>query len=228
MVDHRPRESFLVVNDLTLTNPLAPPRRRCSLDAALMLVSYAAFFPSAPRAARVGGGIATAVPIAGGAICVGLLMHAALSTGNPVTVWLAGAALFVGLAAAAFLLRENQQLVRELAEEAATDKLTGLPNRRALIDDLDRAVAAARRTRSRSSTSTASRSTTTRSATPPVTRCCSASRRARRVGGRAYRLGGDEFCVLTDAALATIAGERAVAALTRGDGSRSPRHMGSW
>ena len=60
--------------------------------------------------------------------------------------------------------------------EALTDKLTELPNRRALIDDLDARRAPAARTRSSSSTSTASRTTTTRSATPRATRCCAASR----------------------------------------------------
>ena len=107
-------ELCLVVNDLTLTNPLAPPRTALlAWSAALLLTSYAAFHPGSPRARRVPGLVAAGVPIAGGAICVGLLMHAALTHGNPVTVWLAGAALVVGLVRAAFLLRENHKLVRE-------------------------------------------------------------------------------------------------------------------
>ena len=85
-----------------------------------------------------------AVPIAGGAICVALLMHAALArqprrspSGSR------GRRCSSASLRAAFLLRENQR-ARSAARsaEAATDKLTGLPNRRALIDDLDRAVAA--------------------------------------------------------------------------------------
>ena len=60
---------------------------------------------------------------------------------------------------------------------------------------------------SRSSTSTASRPTTTASATRPATRCCTGSaatwptRSAPR--GTAYRMGGDEFCLLAPAATST-------------------------
>ena len=68
---------------------------------------------------------------------------------------------------------------------------------------------AAGRRRWRSSISTASRSTTTASATPRATRCSCASpsalRRTVAGTGSAYRLGGDEFCVLADG----VDGERA-------------------
>ena len=56
------------------------------------------------------------------------------------------------------------------------------------------------RTSSRCSTSTASRPTTTASVTPRATRCCAGSRRTSAARSRptasAYRLGGDEFCIL--------------------------------
>ena len=97
------------------------------------------------------------------------------------------------------LRRELPAAARARAHEALTDKLTELPNRRALNDDLDKAAAAAARTRSSSSTSTASRTTTTPSATRRATRCCAASRPRSRGVGRAYRLGGDEFCLLLPA-----------------------------
>ncbi|MDA0172086.1 GGDEF domain-containing protein [Solirubrobacter taibaiensis] len=209
-------ESLLVANDLTLTNPLAPPRTALvAWSAALLLTSYAAFHPGSPRARRVPGLVAAGVPIAGGAICVGLLMHAALTHGNPVTVWLAGGALVVGLVRAAFLLRENQKLVRDSHREAVTDNLTGLPNRRALVDDLDRTVAAGTphtlaffdldgfKEYNDAFGHAAGDALLQRLALPLAA-----------AGGRAYRLGGDEFCVLTDAA-PDIA--RAVAALTEGE-----------
>ena len=75
-------------------------------------------------------------------------------------------------------------------------------NRRALFEDADGARRAGRRSRSGSTTSTASSSTTTASATPPATRCsrtsAAGSSAAVDGAGKAYRMGGDEFCVLAD------------------------------
>jgi diguanylate cyclase (GGDEF)-like protein len=208
-------EAFLVVNDLTLTNPLAPPRSALvAWAAALLLTSYAAFHPSAPRERRVGGAIAAGVPITAGTVCVGLLIHAALTHGHPVTVWLAGSALLVGLVRCAFLLRENQRLVRSARAEAVTDKLTGLPNRRALIDDLDRVVAA--RTTHTLAFFDLDGFKEYNDAFGHAAGDALLQRLALRLAavGRAYRLGGDEFCLLADAALEVAP---AVAALSEGE-----------
>lgn len=216
-------EVFLVVNDLTLTNPLAPPRiTLAAWCAALILTSYAAFHPFAPRNRRVGGVVAAAVPITGGAICVGLLMHAALTGGNVIAVSLAGGALVVGLVRAAFLLVENQQLLRVSRAEAVTDKLTGLPNRRALIDELDQAVAGGKPhtlmffdldgfKEYNDAFGHAAGDELLQRLAPNLAA----------VAGRAYRLGGDEFCLLVPSALADDSPTvlEAVAALTEhGDG----------
>jgi hypothetical protein len=73
------------------------------------------------------------------------------------------------------LARENHRLLAASQEEALTDQLTGIGNRRALMADLESLGARARVSRrcSRSSTWTASSSTTTPSATPPATPCSS-------------------------------------------------------
>ena len=80
--------------------------------------------------------------------------------------------------------RENVAMLRASRDEALTDALTGLGNRRALARELEHGRSGARpprsRSCSRSSTSTASSTTTTPSATRPATRCSSASARSLR------------------------------------------------
>ena len=123
--------------------------------------------------------------------------------GGTLTVVLAGAALFAGIARAAADARaRTSRCCADARREALTDKLTELPNRRALLHDLEVALLdPAARTRSCSSTSTASRTTTTPSATRPATRCSAGSPPRSRRRRRAYRLGGDEFCLLIDGAV---------------------------
>ena len=79
------------------------------------------------------------------------------------------------------LARENERLEAANREEARTDALTALGNRRALLDDvaseLPARPATSASSRSRSSTSTASSSTTTPSAIPPATPCSPGSAR---------------------------------------------------
>ncbi len=137
-------ELFLVVNDLTLTNPLAPPRTALAAwCAALLLTSYAAFHPCAPRGAsrrrhrrrgRADHGRSGERRAA----------HARRADRREPRSRSRSRARRCSSASirAAFLLVENQRLMRIARAEATTDMLTGLPNRRALLDDLDAALAA--------------------------------------------------------------------------------------
>ena len=212
-------ETLLVTLDLaTVGRAIPTPAMLTGWVVAFLILCYAAFHPATSRARSVSPVASAIVSIAGGAIALALLMHAALTDGSRLTIWLAGSTIVVGLIRTTLLLADNQKLIRAVRADSKTDKLTGLPNRRALEKDLDRRVrAAASRTRSPSSTSTASRSTTTPSATTAGDALL--QRVAPALGG--YRLGGDEFCVLLEGALTEDAPEieRAVEALSEhGDG----------
>ena len=102
--------------------------------------------------------------------------------------WLAESLGYGGLLIVALVLmyRSNRSLLRGRRSEARTDPLTGLANRRQLMEDLARAHRSPTPTHgsSRSSTSTASSRTTTASAIPPVTRCSPSSPSASRPRSR--------------------------------------------
>ena len=64
-----------------------------------------------------------------------------------VAVWLAAATLGLAVARLVLAFAENAGLLAAARDEATTDALTGIGNRRALVDDLERAAAAAGRGR---------------------------------------------------------------------------------
>ena len=130
-------------------------------------------------------------------------MMAALSSVTPVAVGLAGGALLLATARAVLTYRETARVLRVSAHHAVTDGLSGLGNRRRLMDDLEEAVIdppMAMPQPSCSSISTALSATTTASGTLPVIPCSARIGAALGMAvdsrGNAYRLGGDEFCVL--------------------------------
>ena len=100
-----------------------------------------------------------------------MLVYASLGDLNPLAVVLAAAALVFVLIRLTLTFRQNVGMLRASRDEALTDALTGLGNRRALTRALDEALPDGHRTCSRSSTSTASSTTTTPSATRPATSC---------------------------------------------------------
>jgi two-component system, cell cycle response regulator len=89
-----------------------------------------------PRALRF-----TTLPIAFATLGLTILVLAALKTLNPVAVVLAAASLLAVFARLMLTLRENAGMLVSSRYEALTDALTGLGNRRALVRDLERAVA---------------------------------------------------------------------------------------
>ena len=164
--------------------------------AAVSATALAAWQRSArPTRAHVGWGLA-AIPLGGSALSISTLLYGGLSHGRPLTLVLAAAALFAGTLRAIFMLAENFRLLDKARREALTDKLTELPNRRALVRDLD-AAADARKPYTlvffdldgfkdyNDAFGHPAGDALLRRLAPALARV-----------GNAYRLGGDEFCLL--------------------------------
>ena len=191
--------------------------------ASALIVGFAAWTAPVRRSARLEGWRTLVMPVAFASIALGLL---AVHTVDP----LHGTALVLALATLAATIvrmtltfRENLELIEGTQREASTDALTGLANRRQLMTDLVNAIAEA----------------------TPERQCGLAvfdldgfkqyndrfghpvgdsllARLGRRLSesvgeaGRAYRLGGDEFCVVASGTPAQLEelSARARAALT--------------
>jgi diguanylate cyclase (GGDEF)-like protein len=81
-----------------------------------------------------------AVPLAFGAAGLGLLVYGAVADLNPLAVALAAASLIAVMARATLTFGENVAMLRTSRGEALTDALTGLGNRRALARSLEELV----------------------------------------------------------------------------------------
>jgi diguanylate cyclase (GGDEF)-like protein len=214
-------EVLLVAMDLLTIGRPVPTQLMLTLwVVAFLLTSYAPFHPATAPVRPQRGLASSSLPIAGGAIAVAVLMHTALTGSSPITVWLSGGAIIAGLVRAALLLIDNQQLLDRTRADATTDKLTGLPNRRALTDDLDDALAGGRdhtlvffdldgfKTYN---------DTFGHAAGDALL-----GRLASKLGG--YRLGGDEFCLLVRGALTERSPEVADAVAALSEGSITASH----
>jgi diguanylate cyclase (GGDEF)-like protein len=172
--------------------------------AALIVLTAAAWVPGRvrPRGPTSGRRIYL-IPIAAELVSVGVLAYASQRSVYVVAVALAGLAMVVAAGRMLVMLRENQRMLATSQVDALTDALTGLANRRRLGEDLEAAAQMA-------------------SADDPLLVVfydldgfkqyndtfghlagdALLGRLGRRLAvavegrGRAYRLGGDEFCAL--------------------------------
>ena len=133
----------------------------------------------------------------------GLLMMAALSPVTPVAVGLAGGALLLGAARAVLTYRENVRVLRASAHHAVTDGLSGLGNRRRLMDDLEEAISDSEHGHASTLAffdlngfKRYNDSFGHAAGDSLLARIGAALGLAVDTRGHAYRLGGDEFCVL--------------------------------
>ncbi|MEA2458075.1 MAG: hypothetical protein QOC95_1047 [Thermoleophilaceae bacterium] len=172
----------------------------------VLLVALAAWQPaSRMRPGRTETLPVFAVSLAFTVLALGLVIFDHYIRLSPVALWLASGAVIVGVARTAISFLEKLKALRRAEADALTDGLTGIGNRRLLMDDLERALSQG-------------------TASPPKTLAfydldgfknyndvfghsagdALLTRFSRRLAdtvvgqGRAYRLGGDEFCLLLD------------------------------
>jgi two-component system, cell cycle response regulator len=107
--------------------------------AGLVLIAAAAWQPAPARPrGRVDDRLAViAVPLGFGAAGLGLLVYGSIAGLNPLAVALAAASLLAVMGRATLTFGENIAMLRTSRDEALTDALTGLGNRRALARTLD-------------------------------------------------------------------------------------------
>jgi diguanylate cyclase (GGDEF)-like protein len=144
-----------------------------------------------------------AAPVLAGAIAIGVLAAGNVAGVGGLSVWLAVATLLAVLARLVVTLVENLRLTAANLELAHSDALTGLGNRRALFDDLQAALAQATEAAPQllllfDLNGFKAYNDTFGHPAGDALLARLARRLGERVGsqGRAYRLGGDEFCAL--------------------------------
>jgi two-component system cell cycle response regulator len=143
------------------------------------------------------------VPFASGLTGVGLLAYDHFDRLNDVTVALTAVALLLVLVRTALVFSENQRMIARSHKEARTDPLTGLRNRRSLMDDMADELARATTEEPRAIVLfdlDGFKEYNDAFGHPAgdglLARLGLRLADAVQGHGRAYRLGGDEFCVL--------------------------------
>ena len=105
--------------------------------ASALLVGLSAWQPAERVAAATHESLRMVlVPFAAGLTGIGLLTYDHFNRLNNATLILGSVALLFVVVRTALLFYENQRMISRIHEEARTDPLTGLRNRRSLMDDL--------------------------------------------------------------------------------------------
>ncbi|MBB4663086.1 bifunctional diguanylate cyclase/phosphohydrolase [Conexibacter arvalis] len=171
--------------------------------------------PSEPRRSEI------VVPILLGAIAlVVLVVEGGQARPAPLTITLSGLAVATLIARMALSLTTNYRLLQHSRREAITDSVTGLGNGRRLVADLER-LGGARATLVLLDLNGFKGYNDTfghLAGDQLLRRIGQALAAAAEPDGRAYRMGGDEFCVLLGPDATTTPAELAAGAAQRGDG----------
>ncbi|GIU94096.1 MAG: hypothetical protein KatS3mg012_0553 [Gaiellaceae bacterium] len=171
--------------------------------AALLLLSASAWTDDRTRdGLEVVGRPLLAVPAAGALVANGILVYDHFHRTNLLALLLAALTLLLVTARLAVAFRENTRLLDLTRREATTDALTGLGNRRKLIDDLERELGRATPEPTllalfdldgfKSYNDTFGHP----AGDALLARLGSKLADVVHPNGAAYRLGGDEFCIL--------------------------------
>jgi diguanylate cyclase (GGDEF)-like protein len=174
---------------------------------ASVLAMAAAAWQPRRRGSVSAHGMAVLIPAAFAVIALALLLYGWVADLPAVAGVLAAAGLVAAMARGGLTFRENILLLRRSHDEALTDGLSGLANRRRLMNDLEDALVDAREHNRTlmffdldgfKAYNDAFGHSAGDALLARLGRALAAAV-ARR--GTAYRLGGDEFCVLLDAAM---------------------------
>jgi diguanylate cyclase (GGDEF)-like protein len=189
--------------------------------AALVLVALAAWAPDR-AAAPAGGRPVTAVPVGGAIVAIAVVTAGTVTEIGAASVALAAMALAAVVARLLVSFRQIDILLARTREEADTDVLTDLPNRRKLLVDLDGVIEQAPQGQSHvlalfDLDGFKAYNDAFGHPAGDLLLARLGERLATMVGDRgvAYRLGGDEFCLLAraDRGAAAALLEQAVGAL---------------
>ncbi len=189
------QEATGAIGDSTLPAALWP--------ASALLIGCAAWQRPARRTIQMGGWRTLGAPLTFAILALGLFTANAVEPLHPAALMLAVATLAAVVTRLALTFRENLRLIEGTRREAMTDSLTGLGNRRLLMEDFSEAVVEA----------TAGhpcalvmfdldgfKQYNDRFGHPVgdslLARLGGSLRAAVGEHGRAYRLGGDEFCLV--------------------------------
>ncbi len=214
----------LAARSVALGDGAPSPVLAAAWPAAWLLLGLAAWSPlSRPARPALPRARELALPVLLAAVALGMLAAGLVWEVNDLAAWLAALAVGLAVVRLALAQRANLLLLHRARHDALTDALTGLPNRRAFLEDLQALLDQGADVALALFDLDGFKSYNDQYGHPAgdalLTRLgarLSASVAAR---GGVYRLGGDEFCLLVSLHLREAAVRDAAAALTeRGEG----------